>query len=452
MLVRLIRLLGWLLVLPPGLTAQPADTLNTQLLYRIEGPGPGPSWLFGSMHSPSRQAFGFNVRVLREIEAVETFAGELDLNPLLVAQAQQKMLLPKGQTLDKVMSKKDYQFIARELERTTGASIEAYKRMQPIFLAAHFAGKNIRQNDLPAPMDAVLQQYAKGFGKTTFGLETPAEQLATLGSLSLKEQSRLLVEAARKAREKPESETDSLLEAYRKGQLEPFLDPARSGMPPAFFRRLVEGRNQIMAHRLDSALRRRSCFAAIGALHLPGDSGVVALLRQRGWTLTAIPLAWDGSAFVVAERFLQPVDANWYEAHAEDFGFRQWFPAPPERRQQSEGTRTAETWSYRDAETGQTYALHILDWGTPPPASAIEGYLDSLLVRYGVSNLQAETQDGKSGTRYLRRSAPEALLWTEACSRAVGNRIFVQVVQLPPAIDRRRQRAEAFLRGLHFGD
>jgi hypothetical protein len=87
-----------------------------------------------------------------------------------------------------------------------------------------------------------------------------------------------------------------------------------------------------------------------------------------------------------------------------------------------------------------------------PPAAAIEAYLDSLLVRYGATGLDTQTVDGKSGTRWFRRSAPSAHLHTEACARALGTRIVVQVVQLAPGIDRRRQRAEAFLQGLHVGD
>jgi len=428
--------------------------VNDKIFYRIEGPdGKGSSWLFGTMHSPSKEAFGFNVMALRQIESVESFAAELDLNPLLAAQAQSLMLMPEGKSLKKLLSKKDYKLVEEKLKAASGAQLEAFDRMQPIFLLAQFSSEKIKKADLPMAMDMALAQYAKGYGKPTFGLETIREQMQALGSLSLKDQAKMLVDAARKHGEEggKDDGTDSLMTAYREGKLEIFLDPTRSEMPPAFFHRLVTVRNLTMAHRLDSAMRVRSCFAAVGALHLPGDSGVVALLRAKGWKLTAVPLAFDGSAFVVAQRFLKPVDHNWMTHNAEDFSYRQRFPAPPEARRQSEGERNAESFIYRDGESGQTYALHVVQWGAPPTDKELEAYMEELARRYGGPVEVRENVDLKQSTRRIFRTAPESPLFQEVCGRVEGARLFVQVVQLGQQVDRRRQRADAFFSGLGFG-
>ena len=43
-----------------------------------------------------------------------------------------------------------------------------------------------------------------------------------------------------------------------------------------------------MARRIDSLTDVRSMFVAIGAAHLPGDSGVIQLLRSRGFTVEPV--------------------------------------------------------------------------------------------------------------------------------------------------------------------
>ena len=51
---------------------------------------------------------------------------------------------------------------------------------------------------------------------------------------------------------------------------------------------LVGARNRAWLDRLEAELARGGAFVAVGALHLPGADGLVALLRARGWTLTRL--------------------------------------------------------------------------------------------------------------------------------------------------------------------
>ena len=53
---------------------------------------------------------------------------------------------------------------------------------------------------------------------------------------------------------------------------------------------LITGRNESWILPLETAAARGPVLAAFGALHLPGDRGVVNLLAQRGWQVAALPL------------------------------------------------------------------------------------------------------------------------------------------------------------------
>jgi uncharacterized protein YbaP (TraB family) len=63
------------------------------------------------------------------------------------------------------------------------------------------------------------------------------------------------------------------------------LDPALSGR---IQQRLIADRNRHMAERLEPLLNQGRLFVAVGALHLPGEGGVLNLLAQRGYRITAI--------------------------------------------------------------------------------------------------------------------------------------------------------------------
>jgi uncharacterized protein len=51
---------------------------------------------------------------------------------------------------------------------------------------------------------------------------------------------------------------------------------------------MVHARNKVMSERADKILANGSAFIAVGALHLPGDKGLVELFRKAGYTMTAL--------------------------------------------------------------------------------------------------------------------------------------------------------------------
>ena len=56
----------------------------------------------------------------------------------------------------------------------------------------------------------------------------------------------------------------------------------------AFEERIVTMRNHVMAERSAPILDAGNAFIAIGALHLPGKQGLVALLEDAGYTVSAV--------------------------------------------------------------------------------------------------------------------------------------------------------------------
>ena len=56
----------------------------------------------------------------------------------------------------------------------------------------------------------------------------------------------------------------------------------------AFEEAMITARNRTMAAHAGPILDRGNAFIAVGALHLPGEKGLIELFRKDGYTVTAV--------------------------------------------------------------------------------------------------------------------------------------------------------------------
>jgi uncharacterized protein YbaP (TraB family) len=59
-------------------------------------------------------------------------------------------------------------------------------------------------------------------------------------------------------------------------------------MPEKFYKALITDRNRRMANRIADFTAKQQVFIAVGALHLPGEKGVIELLRKKGFLVEAV--------------------------------------------------------------------------------------------------------------------------------------------------------------------
>ena len=84
-----------------------------------------------------------------------------------------------------------------------------------------------------------------------------------------------------------------LEDAYRSGNLD-LLDTINkvNSTSAAFDEKFLYKRNEIQASSIDSIIsRKQSLFVGVGAAHLPGQRGVIELLRSKGYTLRPIKIS-----------------------------------------------------------------------------------------------------------------------------------------------------------------
>ncbi|MFT3885316.1 MAG: TraB/GumN family protein [Flavobacteriales bacterium] len=261
------------------------------LLWRIQGPGLArSSYLAGTMHSRDSRAFTHAGPMLDAIDSCDVVAGELDLSAL-GADAERlrtKLFMPPGTGLADLLPKRKLKRVDAALKEELGAMKGMFARFRPIYLAMMLSEKAQRA-DSALVLDQYLQERAQRSGREVMGIESAEEQLAAIDALPLQEQADMLYRTVRE--EFHRKGTDPLLLAYEAQDLDRLLALTRTNdrAGQLLEHTLIDSRNRVMAQRMaDLMAGGRACLFAIGAAHLPGGTGVIALLREKGYRVEPV--------------------------------------------------------------------------------------------------------------------------------------------------------------------
>src|SRR5437868_314117 len=255
------------------------------LLWRISGNGlTKPSYLFGTMHLQDRRLFYFSDSVYSAIEHSEGLAIELNPDEVSDAIVNKLEVTERSRKIKDIFSEKEYKKFKGQLEKKlkkpadliTAKDVKDYRNQR---LYEH------KKDDMPTIVDLYLFNIAKQQGKWVGGIEDVSDQMNVSDEIGLNlTPERLVDEDTSGIRFGVESMKDIYIKEDL-GKIQSWSDHDKV-LTPADADMIK--RNHKMARRIDSILAIRSCFFAIGAAHLPGDSGVVRFLRDRGFTVEPV--------------------------------------------------------------------------------------------------------------------------------------------------------------------
>jgi hypothetical protein len=279
----------------PPATKRGAPPYSAGILWRIEKPGIAPSYLLGTFHTTDPRIKLLPCPIKKYFDASKSYTMELIFNGAGFVGMSQAMFLDKGQTLEQVLGKELHEELIAWLKANGHRKIDqGFDRMKPwaIMMTLGSQGKR-RRTGGGLFLDAQLQFDAIRQGKPTYGLETMAEQVEAFDGMPLKDQVALLRDSLR-SESQPEEITDTVTRAYLARDLAALMSLStdlRKENPGAYdtlMDRLLVRRNRNMAERMPARLNEGNAFIAVGALHLPGEDGVLNLLARAGWRVTPV--------------------------------------------------------------------------------------------------------------------------------------------------------------------
>jgi uncharacterized protein YbaP (TraB family) len=274
------------------------------IFWKIEKPGIQPSWLLGSMHVTDPRVLALPPRAQAAHDAADTIIIESDeilderkATAALLARPELTMFTD-GTTIDKLLSPEDYKRLEAGLKQR-GIPLTAVSRMRPWMISSAVAlpaceiarkAKGVQFLDQKIATDAVAQ------GKQVKGLETLAEQIQAMADLPVEFHVKSLIETLELG-DKMNDVVETMTDLYLSGDIGMTMPMLKTVTPQdkddssdyaAFEQRVILDRNKVMAERAAPILDSGNVFMAVGALHLPGEQGVIELLRKQGFTVTAV--------------------------------------------------------------------------------------------------------------------------------------------------------------------
>lgn len=281
-----------------------AKTENANaVLWKIEKPGVEPSHLFATVHLTDPRVTTLSEKVRDALEHSKTVALEAaDLSPTATASAlavaTKSTLFAEGQSLDALLSPDEFAQVKSTVDRA-GLPADTARLFRPWIVTMLIAASDCERKKIQGGepvLDMKLGDEAKSRGIEVVGLETIEEQLQAMASLPDQQQLGMLRAGLRYA-DRNNDLVETMVRFYldrRIGATWPFqlALAAKTGISPDSFAgfedTLIIERNKRLRDRALPYIDRGGAFIAVGALHLTGKSGLVALLRQSGYTVTAI--------------------------------------------------------------------------------------------------------------------------------------------------------------------
>ena len=283
------RALVWLFIYCLGCqVAWAADEKG--ILWRIEGAANQPSYLLGTIHSDDVRVTNVPASIAQAFQQADSFSGEVEMDLPNLMQASQATLLSDGQSLEQLIEPALYKQTV-QLLAAYGMPELVVQRMKPWAAAATLS--------LPRPqtgifLDMVLYNQAAAAGKRVYGLETIYEQVDALESMSPELQITMLRDAVAQ-HDQLDQIIEQLINAYLRRDLKALESISNAAMQGGddrvadmFNTEVVVRRNYRMLERMQPRLREGNAFVAVGALHLPGDKGLLMLLRNKGYRVSPV--------------------------------------------------------------------------------------------------------------------------------------------------------------------
>lgn len=270
--------------------AEPFQSQQTGILWKIEKPGYRASYLLGTVHSDDSRIINFPDVIRQTLQQADSFTAELKMDSASNQEAGQLMLLPPGQKLEQLIGKNRFNKCVSLLLQY-GVPETVIQRMK---VWAVVIMLSMPKNRTGLVMDHRLYMEAELNGKKTYGLETSREQVAVFEAYSLKEQIVMLDDAI-KGFDRLPAMFDELLHFYLKRDLtglerisEKYMMEGDQALARSFKKRVLTDRNFRMVRRMKPRLMEGNSFIAVGALHLPGREGILQLLVREGFRLTPL--------------------------------------------------------------------------------------------------------------------------------------------------------------------
>jgi uncharacterized protein YbaP (TraB family) len=255
---------------------------ENSLLWEISGNGLSrPSYLYGTLHLMCESDFTIKDKVKNAFDKSSKLALELDFDNPSELKAMQEMSVSKV-ALSTLLNPEDYKKLDALLKEKVGAGASQFEYTSLTTLMSMIMFKALNCN--PKMYELEFLQMAQKGKMEILGLEKLATQIAVLDSSFSPH------EVVDQLGYFDKNYFDKLTQTYNSENLKSIYELVND---PKFMNEksksiMLDNRNSNWVKDMPTMMKNESVFFAVGAAHLPGETGVIQLLQKAGYKVQAI--------------------------------------------------------------------------------------------------------------------------------------------------------------------
>ena len=272
-------------------------TSNAQLVWKISGNGiRKPSYILGTHHGCPFNYCDSIPGLMKAFDKVDNIIGEInmieldDMSPERMQKMQAMMMMPADTSLLSLFSEEEAAKVNDWLGMKMGASLEMLSVMKPMTIMVTVQNK-VMMEVIPdvatmTTIDKYMQTLGQSKGKSIGELETADYQMELLYGDSLEEQADALLEMIGHGDSK--GLLQQLTNAYKSQNLDTLWAIFQEQMTGYEYDAIVKVRNLKWEKQMKEILPKQTTLFVVGAGHLPGEYGMINLLREAGYKVKPV--------------------------------------------------------------------------------------------------------------------------------------------------------------------
>ncbi len=269
-----------------------------------------PSYLFGTIHMIEEDDYFMPEYVERSLGESEKVFFEINTDDMSSMGGMSSLMgmifMEEGVTLKDLLNEEDYKKVKDKLSGNPLFMLlgDMTDRIKPMFLSTMLEqgeslgggggsgspfGGGMSLGSMKS-YEMELTDMAKKQNKPIAGLETIEFQMGMFDSISLEEQAKMLVQSLEASEEDMDASLDAMVKLYTEQDIPGLykMIQEQSGENSDFEEKFLIMRNENWIPLMEEAMVAQPTFFAVGAGHLGGEKGVVALLRKQGYLVTPV--------------------------------------------------------------------------------------------------------------------------------------------------------------------
>jgi uncharacterized protein YbaP (TraB family) len=167
--------------------------------------------------------------------------------------------------------------------------MEPLKLMKPWMVALMIEAMEWQKAGLDPELglDKHFYDEAKNDSKGIQGLETADDQLSIFDTMTMDQQDHMLAQTIKDI-DTEQAEMSKMMAAWKAGDVASVERVVLKGLKedPVLYQRLLVGRNKNWMPKIEALFARRGhALLVVGAAHLVGPDGLVAMLKAKGYAV-----------------------------------------------------------------------------------------------------------------------------------------------------------------------